>query len=237
VQARAVDKRYVDGPRVVRVLTGLDLDVQPGDRIAIVGESGVGKSTLLHLLGALDRPNAGRIVFDGHDVFDGSEAEMAAFRNREIGFVFQFHHLLGDFTALENVMLPSLIARESRGAARARATELLERVGLSHRLSHRPGELSGGEQQRVAVARALARRPRLLLADEPTGNLDPATGEGVQQLLLELNRECGSALVVATHSARLAAAMRRTLRLVDGQLIDTPASEVSLRGGAAGGAS
>src|SRR5512145_788812 len=180
VQARAVDKRYVDGPRVVRVLAGLDLDVQPGDRIAIVGESGVGKSTLLHLLGALDRPNAGRIVFDGHDVFDGSEAEMAAFRNREIGFVFQFHHLLGDFTALENVMLPSLIARESRGAARARATELLERVGLSHRLSHRPGELSGGEQQRVAVARALARRPRLLLADEPTGNLDPATGEGVQ---------------------------------------------------------
>jgi lipoprotein-releasing system ATP-binding protein len=237
VQARAVDKRYVDGPRVVRVLAGLDLDVQPGDRIAIVGESGVGKSTLLHLLGALDRPNAGRIVFDGRDVFDGSEAEMAAFRNREIGFVFQFHHLLGDFTALENVMLPSLIARESRAAARARATELLERVGLSHRLGHRPGELSGGEQQRVAVARALARRPRLLLADEPTGNLDPATGEGVQQLLLELNRECGSALVVATHSARLAAAMRRTLRLVDGQLIDTPAAEVSLRGGAAGGAS
>jgi lipoprotein-releasing system ATP-binding protein len=236
VQARALEKQYVDGPRVVSVLAGLDLDVQPGDRIAIVGESGVGKSTLLHLLGALDHPSSGRIVFDGQDVFGRSEAEMSSFRNREVGFVFQFHHLLGDFTALENVMLPALIARESRAAARARARELLERVGLGHRLGHRPGELSGGEQQRVAVARALTRRPRLVLADEPTGNLDPATGDGVQQLLLDLNREHGTALVVATHSPRLAGAMRRTLRLVGGRLEDATLAEEGRRGGAVGGA-
>ena len=154
------------------------------------------------------------------DVFARSEGELAVFRNREIGFVFQFHHLLGDFTALENVMLPSLIARQPFAATRARATELLERVGLRERLAHRPGQLSGGEQQRVAVVRALAQRPRLLLADEPTGNLDPATGEDVQQLMLELNQEHGAALVVATHNDRLAAAMGRTLRLAGGALHD-----------------
>ena len=218
VQVVQLEKRYVDGPAVVQVLAGLDLEVEAGERIAIVGESGVGKSTLLHLLGALDVPTGGRILFDGQDVFARSEAELALFRNREIGFVFQFHHLLGDFTALENVMLPSLIARRPFGATRARATELLERVGLRARLAHRPGQLSGGEQQRVAVARALAQRPRLLLADEPTGNLDPATGEDVQQLMLELNREHGATLVVATHNDRLAAAMERTLRLEGGCL-------------------
>jgi lipoprotein-releasing system ATP-binding protein len=232
VQALDIEKRYVDGPRVVRVLGGLDLDVQPGDRIAIVGESGVGKSTLLHLLGALDRPTAGRVLFDGQDIFSRPELEVASFRNREIGFVFQFHHLLGDFTALENVMLPGLIARETPAAARARALELLERVGLGHRLTHRPGELSGGEQQRVAVARALARRPRLVLADEPTGNLDPATGEDVQRLLLELNQEHGSALVIATHNPRLAAAMHRTLCLKGGRLEGTSGAAQPLRGGA-----
>src|SRR2546426_6367961 len=198
VQAVQLGKRYLDGPTIVQVLAGLDLEVEAGERIAIVGESGVGKSTLLHLLGALDQPTGGRVLFDGVDVFARSEAELAVFRNREIGFVFQFHHLLGDFTALENVMLPSLIARQPSAATRARATDLLERVGLRERLAHRPGQLSGGEPQRVAGARAPAPRPKLLLADEPTGNLGPATGEDVPQPLFELNQEHGAALVVAT---------------------------------------
>jgi lipoprotein-releasing system ATP-binding protein len=234
VQAVGLEKHYVDGPAVVRVLSGLDLTVAPGERIAIVGASGVGKSTLLHLLGALDRPSAGRLVFDGEDVFSRPEAALASFRNREVGFVFQFHHLLPDFTALENVMLPSLIAREPFGPTRTRAAALLARVGLETRLAHRPGELSGGEQQRVAVARALSRRPRLLLADEPTGNLDPRTGEAVQQLLMELNQEHGAALVVATHNDRLAAAMGRILRLAGGTLEETTAPLARL-GGAGGG--
>ena len=235
VQALQLEKRYVDGPAVVHVLSQLDLVVEPAERVAIVGESGVGKSTLLHLLGALDLPTGGQLLFDGEDVFARPETELAAFRNREVGFVFQFHHLLPDFTALENVMLPSLIAREPTASTRARASALLTRVGLGHRLDHRPGQLSGGEQQRVAVARALVRRPRLLLADEPTGNLDPATGDEVQQLLLELNHEHGAALVVATHNARLAAAMGRTLRLADGRLDESGTIPVPRRGGVAGG--
>src|SRR3989475_9257078 len=161
VQAVQLGKRYVAGRAGVQVLAGLDLEVEAAERIAIGGESGVGKSTLLHLLGALDQPTGGRVLFDGVDVSARSEGELAVFRNREIGFVFQFHHLLGDFTALENVMLPSLIARRPYAATQARATELLERVGLRERLAHRPGQLSGGEQQRVAVARALVPRPRL----------------------------------------------------------------------------
>ncbi len=236
VQAVGLEKSYVDGPTVVRVLEGLDLEVAPGECVAIVGASGVGKSTLLHLLGALDRPTGGRLWFDGMDVLASPEPALAAFRNREIGFVFQFHHLLPDFTALENVMLPALIARQPAAAARARAAVLLERVGLRDRLAHRPGELSGGEQQRVAVARAVMQRPRLVLGDEPTGNLDPATGEGVQHLLTELNREHGSALVIATHNDRLAAAMGRTLRLADGRLHEEPPSVLSRRGGMGGGA-
>ncbi len=218
VEARGLVKRYVDGPAVVEVLRGLDMEIAAGERVAIIGESGVGKSTLLHLLGCLDAPSGGQLLLDGVDVFARSEAEIASLRNREVGFVFQFHHLLADFTALENVMLPSLIAREPARQVRAQAAALLERVGLGARLTHRPGELSGGEQQRVAVARAVMRRPRLLLADEPTGNLDPATGERVHDLLLELNEESGSTLVVATHNARLAAAMERTLRLVGGRI-------------------
>jgi lipoprotein-releasing system ATP-binding protein len=235
VQARGLEKRYVDGPAVVEVLRGLDLDIAAGERVAVIGESGVGKSTLLHLLGCLDAPTGGRLVIDGVDVSSRSEAEIAAFRNRTVGFVFQFHHLLGDFSALENVMLPALIARESPREARSRAAALLTRVGLEDRLDHRPGELSGGEQQRVAVARGVMCRPRLLLADEPTGNLDPETGERVHELLLELNAECGATLVVATHNDRLAAAMGRTLRLVGGRIEPVAGGMTPRRGNLGGG--
>jgi lipoprotein-releasing system ATP-binding protein len=235
VQARGLEKRYVDGPAVVEVLRGLDLDIATGERVAVIGESGVGKSTLLHLLGCLDAPTGGRLVIDGLDVSSRSEAEIAAFRNRTVGFVFQFHHLLGDFSALENVMLPALIARESPREARSRAAALLTRVGLKDRLDHRPGELSGGEQQRVAVARGVMCRPRLLLADEPTGNLDPETGERVHELLLELNAECGATLVVATHNDRLAAAMERTLRLVGGRIEPVAGGMTPRRGSLGGG--
>jgi lipoprotein-releasing system ATP-binding protein len=218
IALRNLSKEYVDGPRVVRVLSGLDLEISAGERVAIVGESGVGKSTLLHIVGTLDRPTGGEVWFDGENLTSKSDRDLAHFRNREIGFIFQFHHLLPDFTALENVMMPALIGGTSTEAARRRARQLLERVGLAERLEHRPGELSGGEQQRVAVARALVQEPRAVLADEPTGNLDPATGEGVQNLLMELNREHDITLVVVTHSATLAAAMDRTLRLTAGRI-------------------
>jgi lipoprotein-releasing system ATP-binding protein len=218
VEATALAKDYVDGPRVVRVLAAVDLSVRAGETVAIVGESGVGKSTLLHLLGGLDRPTGGSVRIGGIDLGAQSDRELAHFRNHSIGFVFQFHHLLPDFTALENVMLPHLIGGGSTAAARKQATAVLERVGLAERLTHRPGELSGGEQQRVAVARAVAGRPALVLADEPTGNLDPDTGAEVERLLIELNREAGITCVVVTHSTRLAAAMDRTLRLTHGHL-------------------
>jgi lipoprotein-releasing system ATP-binding protein len=218
IALRNLSKEYVDGPRVVRVLSGLNLEIGQGERGAIVGESGVGKSTLLHILGTLDRPTGGEVWFDGENLTSKSDRDLAHFRNREIGFIFQFHHLLPDFSALENVMMPALIGGTAAEPARRRATELLVRVGLAERLTHKPGELSGGEQQRVAVARALVQEPRAVLADEPTGNLDPATGEGVQNLLLELNREHATALVVVTHSASLAAAMDRTLRLRGGRI-------------------
>jgi lipoprotein-releasing system ATP-binding protein len=234
VEARGLAKRYVDGPAEVRVLEDVDLDIAPAERVAIVGESGVGKSTLLHLLGGLDRPSGGSLVIGGVDVFAQPEDTLAAFRNRTIGFVFQFHQLLPDFTALENVVLPALIGREPAAAARRRATALLERVGLAERAAHRPGELSGGEQQRVAVARAVMRKPTLVLADEPTGNLDPETGERVTEVLFELNREVGSALVVVTHNAGLAAAMDRTLRLSGGRVHEDGAARAARRGGRGG---
>jgi len=218
LEVRGLCKTYTTGPNRIEVLNGIDLDMEAATTTALVGASGAGKSTLLHLLGALDRPSSGSVSFHGDDLFRKSDRELAFFRNKSIGFVFQFHHLLPEFTALENVMMPALIARTARDKARATAEELLHDVGLEHRLSHRPGELSGGEQQRVAIARALALSPELLLADEPTGNLDMKTSEGVHALLAELQRKKGLTLVVVTHNERLAAAMGRTVRLVDGRL-------------------
>ncbi len=218
LEAEGLVRRFDDGERVIEVLGGLELRVEPGQSVAVVGESGVGKSTLLHLLGALDRPDAGVVRIAGQDLFARPPAEVARLRNRSIGFVFQFHHLLGDFTAVENVMMPLLIAGLGRSQARRRAEEVLARVGLAERLGHKPGQLSGGEQQRVAVGRAIVAQPSLLLADEPTGNLDPATALGVQDLLVGLQREFGCSMVIATHSAALAGAMDRVLRLSGGLL-------------------
>jgi lipoprotein-releasing system ATP-binding protein len=211
-------KHYSDAGRLVRVLEGVHLEVQPAEKIAIIGESGVGKSTLLHLLGALDRPTAGVVRYGDADLQSLTPRALAALRNRDIGFVFQFHHLMADLSAEENVMMPALIGGLGWDRARQMARTILERVGLAARLAHKPGELSGGEQQRVSVARAVVLSPRVLLADEPTGNLDPATGEDVHRLLIELNRERGVALVVVTHNPKLAAAMDRVLRLRDGRL-------------------
>jgi lipoprotein-releasing system ATP-binding protein len=214
----ALVKHYADGGRLVRVLEGVHLEVRAAEKVAIVGESGVGKSTLLHILGALDRPTSGVVRYGDADLHALSARALAAFRNREIGFVFQFHHLMADLTAEENVMMPALIGGFGWDGARREAREILARVGLSDRLVHKPGELSGGEQQRVSVARAVVLSPRVLLADEPTGNLDPGTGEEVQRLIMELNEERGVALVVVTHNPRLAGAMDRVMRLCDGRL-------------------
>jgi lipoprotein-releasing system ATP-binding protein len=218
LEAVALERRFDDGQRTIQVLRGLELSVGEGESVAVVGESGVGKSTLLHLLGALDRPDHGEVLLRGRNLFALAPAELARVRNRAIGFVFQFHYLLGDFDAEENVMMPLLLAGQGRATARKRAREVLERVGLSERLSHRPGQLSGGEQQRVAVARAVVARPQLILGDEPTGNLDPGTASEVQLLLHDLQREAGCSMVVATHSEALANAMDRRLRLADGLL-------------------
>jgi lipoprotein-releasing system ATP-binding protein len=218
IQARQLVKGYTTDAGYVSVLQDLDLDVAEGEMVAILGASGVGKSTLLHVLGTLDRPDSGRVQVAGEDVFGLPEAKLRAFRNRAMGFVFQFHHLLPEFTALENVMMPLLIARTSDAEARERAALLLAEVGLTARASHRPGMLSGGEQQRVAVARALAASPRVLLADEPTGNLDRQTGERLHELLRRLNQERGITLVVVTHNDQMAAACDRSLRLEAGRL-------------------
>ncbi len=217
IQAIGLAKSYGDGHRI-EVLNDLNLSVAAGETVAIVGQSGVGKSTLLHVLGTLDRPSGGTVLFGGVDLFGLSEREQATLRNREIGFIFQFHHLLPDFMALENVMMPALIRGMSGADAEPRARAVLERVGLGERLTHKPGELSGGEQQRVAVARAVTLSPRLILADEPTGNLDPETGAEVHELLLDLNRSHGITLVIVTHNEALSSLVDRTLRLQHGQL-------------------
>jgi lipoprotein-releasing system ATP-binding protein len=218
IQASGVVKGYRTAAGYVPVLEGLDLEVARGEMLAIIGASGVGKSTLLHVLGTLDRPESGKVAVDGADVFALDESRLREFRNHTLGFVFQFHHLLPEFTALENVMMPLLIARRPEPEARSRAAELLRELGLAGREAHRPGALSGGEQQRVAVARALAGSPRALLADEPTGNLDRETGERLHELLRRLNRERGVTILVVTHNEALAAACDRTLRREAGRL-------------------
>ena len=205
-------------PRRVEVLRGVDLDIAAGELVALTGPSGSGKSTFLNVVGALDTPTDGVVLFEGEDLFARDEASLAEFRNGTVGFIFQSHHLLPEFTALENAMMPALIRRVARAEARRAAAEMLELVGLGGRLDHRPGELSGGEQQRVALARALCLRPRLLLADEPTGNLDPATAEGIHALLADLNARLAITAVVVTHNEGLAAALPRRLRLQGGRL-------------------
>lgn len=221
LEVRGLCKSYGSGSSRLDVLSGIDLNLQSGTTTALVGASGAGKSTLLNLLGALDRPTSGTVCFRGDNIFNKNDRQLAAFRNRSIGFVFQFHHLLPEFTALENVMMPALIARIPRPQARKTAETLLEDVGLGQRMTHRPGELSGGEQQRVAIARALALGPELLLADEPTGNLDMKTSDGIHAMLTELQVKNGLTLVIVTHNERLASAMGTTIHLLDGRVEKT----------------
>jgi lipoprotein-releasing system ATP-binding protein len=220
--AKNLHKTYAGQASPLEVLKGVDLELGEGEAMALLGASGAGKSTLLHCLGTLDEPTGGQVLFEGRDVFRLNEKQLGVFRNRSLGFVFQFHHLLPMLTALENVMLPSMIAGESKTTARNKAKELLSRVGLGDRIAHRPSELSGGEQQRVAIARALVMDPRILLADEPTGNLDSKTGEEVAELMTELCRMKGMALLVATHNEPLAARMGRRVRLRDGKIAPSP---------------
>jgi lipoprotein-releasing system ATP-binding protein len=217
--ARALTKNYVIGQRKLEVLRGVDLEIAPGEFLALRGASGAGKSTLLHLLGGLDSPNAGEIIFRGQNLEKFSERELTNFRRARVGFIFQAYHLLPELTALENVCLPARIARIASGKIQKRAEDLLARVGLQNRLDHKPFELSGGEQQRVAIARALVNEPELLLADEPTGNLDSKTGGEIIELLKSLRVEKNMTLIIATHDAKIAAAAPRVIELTDGRIL------------------
>jgi lipoprotein-releasing system ATP-binding protein len=218
LEARGVQKSFTQGPVTLEVLQGVMLDVRAGERVAIVGASGSGKTTLLQILGGLDRPSAGQVLVDGQDIHALGEDARGMLRNRALGFVYQFHHLLPEFSALENVAMPLLVRRTRTAEAHSQARELLRRVGLAERLDHRPYQLSGGERQRAAVARALVTRPKIILADEPTGNLDGRNAESVFALMLELNRELGTSLVVVTHDPRMAARMEKVFEIEGGVL-------------------
>ncbi len=218
LQARNLGRSYNQGDLSVDVLRDVSLDIVKGERVGIIGSSGSGKSTLLHLLGGLDTPTTGSVTVDGVELANLNQAEKGRLRNRCVGFVYQFHHLLPEFSAMENVSMPLLIGGQSKNEAARAATELLERVGLGQRLRHKPAELSGGERQRAAIARALVNRPKVVLADEPTGNLDEDTASRVYELLLELNRDLGTSFLVVTHDTGLAAKMDRVLQLTHGEL-------------------
>jgi len=220
VRARQLCKGFNASGSRLEILKGLDVDLKPGETMAVVGASGIGKSTLLHILGTLDRPDSGQVLFQGDDVFSYDDARLARFRNRSIGFVFQLHHLLPEFSAKENVMMPALIQGLERHVAGDAAESILTRVGLEPRLNHRVSELSGGEQQRIAIARALVLRPSMLLADEPTGNLDRKNSRQFHEILMELNAELGMTMVVVTHNPELAALMSRNMTIAEGKLVE-----------------
>ncbi len=220
LQVVDLTKSYESGSRRVRVLDGVEFAVKEGELVGIVGASGVGKTTLLHLVGGLDRPTRGEVFFDGHDIFSWDDSRLSRFRNRELGFVFQLHHLLPEFTAIENVMMPALVAGKKRGEAQEMASAILERMGLAGRLENPVGSLSGGEQQRVAIARAMVLGPRLLLADEPTGSLDRKTGETVADLIFSLRERFATTILVVTHDLGLASRMERCLGIEEGKVVE-----------------